>query len=125
MKFVNLYPRGSIPMCTGSPKPSSSPSTGWLTVSMSSRDNTRCERSGPTRLRPHLRLAHDAALAAKIGGRVHAWTGNRLEPLVLSLDPLHQLAAANEPIVRSWIEEPELLMGRPLATLLADKDTVR
>ena len=61
----------------------------------------------------------------QIGARVQAWTGNRLEHLVLSLDRLHQVVATNEPIVRSWIEESELLMGRPLATLLADKDTVR
>jgi predicted nucleotidyltransferase len=61
----------------------------------------------------------------QIGAQVHAWTGNRLEHLVLSLDRLHQVAAANEPIVRSWIEESELLMGRPLTTLLANKDTVR
>lgn len=52
--------------------------------------------------------------------RTLSWTGNRLELVALTLARLHEVAAAGEPVIRSWLEETELLVGRPLAALLPD-----
>jgi predicted nucleotidyltransferase len=53
------------------------------------------------------------ALAAK----VYAWTGNRLEHVVLTRDRLRAAFKAGEPIVASWLEEGQTVLGAPLEPL--------
>ncbi len=54
---------------------------------------------------------------------VLAWTGNRMEHVTVTLQRLHDIAAAGEPIVAAWLDEAYVLHGpsldaliRPLAT---------
>lgn len=51
---------------------------------------------------------------------VLAWTGNRLEILVLTMHRLRDVVEAREPIVSSWLEESHTLSGAPLDTLVRD-----
>ena len=66
-------------------------------------------------------LADEGWLAQldELGTRTFAWTGNRLEHVILTLERLHEVVRAGEPIVRSWLGETQVLSGRPLASLVA------
>ncbi len=48
------------------------------------------------------------------------WTGNRLEPLVLTIDGLARAVQAGEPLVQSWQQDALTVHGRDLRALLAD-----
>lgn len=53
-----------------------------------------------------------------LAAQVLAWTGNRLECVILSEHHLRQVVEAGEPIVASWLDEAVTLSGSPLSTLL-------
>lgn len=50
--------------------------------------------------------------------RVHAWTGNRLEPIVVDANHLAGLAIAGDPLTLSLREDAVTLVGRDLRDLL-------
>lgn len=50
---------------------------------------------------------------------VQAWTGNRLEPLVLSMSRLATVADVDEPIIGTWSEDAITLVGPEPAALIA------
>jgi predicted nucleotidyltransferase len=50
--------------------------------------------------------------------QVLAWTGNRLERVILTEDHLRKVVEAGEPIVAFWLEEAITLSGTPLSTLV-------
>jgi predicted nucleotidyltransferase len=50
--------------------------------------------------------------------QVLAWTGNRLERVILSEDQLRKVVQAGEPIVAAWLEEAITLSGTPLSRLM-------
>lgn len=51
--------------------------------------------------------------------RVLAWTGNRLEPLVVARDDLHGYVRRQEPIVRSWLNDSHTLLGTSIQELIS------
>lgn len=54
----------------------------------------------------------------ELARRVRAWTGNRLEPIVVDANHLADLAIAGDPITLSLREEAVTLVGRDLRELL-------
>lgn len=52
---------------------------------------------------------------------VVAWTGNRLERLLLTLDGLHAAVDFHEPIVASWLDDSYTLLGPPITLLIKDR----
>lgn len=60
-----------------------------------------------------------------LGDRVEAWTGNRLEHVVLSRDRLGAVVRAREPVVDSWLEESLTLQGETLDTLVSGLSSAR
>ena len=52
--------------------------------------------------------------------RILAWTGNRMERVVLSAEGLMKVVAAGEPIVASWLDEAITVYGTPLEALVGD-----
>ena len=52
--------------------------------------------------------------------QVLAWTGNRLQRVVMDADRLHEAVAAGEPIVASWLTEAITLSGASLEELVRD-----
>ena len=57
-----------------------------------------------------------------LGVRVLAWTGNRLECLVLTADTFAAAVRDQEPIVASLLEESTYVLGQPLHELVAEPD---
>lgn len=55
-----------------------------------------------------------------LADRVLAWTGNRMERVVLTVDRLREVVAAGEPIVASWLDEAISVSGTPLEALVRD-----
>lgn len=53
-----------------------------------------------------------------LADRVLAWTGNRMEYVVLTTDRLAVVVAADEPIVRSWLVDSLAVHGPPLSELV-------
>lgn len=57
---------------------------------------------------------------ASVEDQFVSWTGNRLEPLVLTVDALARTVRAGEPLVQSWKQEALTVHGRELRTLVAE-----
>lgn len=55
-----------------------------------------------------------------LADKVLAWTGNRLEHLVLTLHQLREVVEAGESIVASWLDEAHTLSGTTLDSLVRD-----
>lgn len=53
-----------------------------------------------------------------LAARVLAWTGNRMEHVILTVDRLREVAAAGEPVVAAWLDDAITLAGMPLEALL-------
>lgn len=74
---------------------------------------------------PSTDVADDEAWAEQmqsLADGVLAWTGNRLEHILLTLDGLHAAVDAREPIVGSWLDDSITLLGPPVSLLLQDRD---
>ena len=52
---------------------------------------------------------------------VVAWTGNRLEHIVLTLNGLHSAVDSSEPIVASWLDDSYTLLGPPITLLIKER----
>lgn len=59
-----------------------------------------------------------ALQAQSLADRVVGWTGNKVEHVVLTLDRLADVVAADEPIVTSWLADSLAVHGPPLSELV-------
>lgn len=58
-----------------------------------------------------------------LGQSVLAWTGNRLEAMVIARADLHGYVQRQEPIVRSWQNDAHTLLGESIHELLSWDET--
>jgi predicted nucleotidyltransferase len=56
----------------------------------------------------------------RLGDSVLAWTGNRLEHVVLSMEQMSAAVASGEPVVSSWLDEAVTLHGPSIQTLVQE-----